>query len=284
MIRVVEVGPRDGLQNEPHIVPTATKVEFINFLSQAGVDEIEVSSFVSPKWIPQLADATEVFAGISRRAGLSYSALVPNLTGLERALRCNPDRVAIFTASSESFSQKNVNSSIDGTFERFAPVLQKARSLSLPVRGYISTVFWCPYEGRMPPERTLEVAQRLLDGGCSSVSLGDTVGKATPDEVREVLDHMLPVIGTEFIALHFHDTFGRAAANVAAGYVMGIRQFDASAGGLGGCPYAGPQACGNIATQTLVRTLRQLGAEVRIDLDKLRQAAAVVSPYIARRR
>ncbi len=280
MIRIVEVGPRDGLQNEKHIVPTDRKVAFIDELSETGVHEIEVSSFVSPKWIPQLSDASEVFSKIKRKPGVCYSALVPNLRGFERALPSHPDQVAVFTAASESFSKKNVNIDIDGTFARFAPVLERARALSLPVRGYISTVFWCPYEGRVAPQKTVDVAHRLLDGGCVSLSLGDTVGKATPNEVREVLEAMLSSVDAKFIALHFHDTFGRAAANVRAGYAMGVRQFDSSAGGLGGCPYAGPKAPGNVATGTVVETLRDLGVDVSVDTAKLRSAFEVVAPFV----
>jgi len=280
MIRIVEVGPRDGLQNETETVPAAAKVAFIDALSASGVDEIEVTSFVSAKRVPQLADAEQVFSQIKRRDGVSYSALVPNEQGLERALPLKPDRVAVFTAASETFSQKNVNASIDETFERFVPVIQGAKQAGIAVRGYVSMVFWCPYEGKIEPEDALKVTERLLELGCEEISLGDTVGKATPEEVHEVLDVILARVAADKLALHFHDTYGRAARNVIAGYEKGIRVFDSAAGGLGGCPYA-PGAPGNIATEVMVRALREAGAEVSTSLDALAVARRVIAEHIA---
>lgn len=281
MIRIVEVGPRDGLQNEKAIIPTATKVAFVDALSQTGAQEIEVSAFVSPDWVPQLADAHEVFAAIQRRPGVIYSALVPNERGLDRALAAKVDRIALFTAASNTFNQKNVNTTIDGTFLRMTPVFKRAQALGLPVRGYISTAFWCPYEGHIDPVRTLEVARRLRDLGVQEISIGDTIGKATPSEVRILLELIMPeLVGTP-VALHFHDTYGRAAMNVVTAWEMGITTFDASVGGLGGCPYA-PGAPGNVSTERVVRTLRAEGADVPIDLDALERAWKVVAGVMGR--
>lgn len=277
MIFITEVGPRDGLQNEAKIIPAATKIELIDLLSQSGVQEIEVTSFVSPQWIPQLADASEVLTGITRNPDVCYSVLVPNAKGMQRALPCKPDQVAIFAAVSETFSQKNVNTSIDGAFERFTPILELAKEASIPVRGYVSTVFWCPYEGRMPVNEAVAITERLLALGCERVALGDTVGRATPDHVAEVLDAMLAKIDPDRLAMHFHDTFGGAAANVRVSLQRGITRFDASVGGLGGCPYAGPGAPGNVATETVVRTIREAGHEVAVDLEILAEARALVN-------
>ena len=255
MIRIVEVGPRDGLQNEKATLPTATKVAFIDALSEAGLDEIEASAFVSPKWIPQLADAEQVFAQIVRRPGVVYSALVPNEQGLERALRAKADKVAVFTAASETFNLKNINASIAGSIERFKPVVAGAKTAGLPVRGYVSTAFVCPYEGPIKPEQVLPVVEALAELGIEDISIGDTIGKATPADVDALLDQLLPRIPAEQLALHFHDTYGHAVENVIAGYKRGIEAFDASAGGLGGCPYA-PGAAGNVATEAVVKALR----------------------------
>ncbi|HEU5220164.1 MAG TPA: hydroxymethylglutaryl-CoA lyase, partial [Gemmatimonadales bacterium] len=228
-VRIVEVGPRDGLQNEARQVPTEVKVQFVDALSQCGLDEIEVSSFVSPKWVPQLADAEAVFAGIHRVPGIVYGALVPNEQGLERAERARAGKVAVFTAASETFSRKNTNATIAETLVRFAPVVRRAR---VPVRGYISTAFHCPYEGPVQPARVLGVARALLDLGCAELSIGDTIGKATPSEVSRLLQRLIPVVGeVSRLALHFHDTFGQAVENARAAYDQGIRIFDASAGG-----------------------------------------------------
>jgi hydroxymethylglutaryl-CoA lyase len=249
VIRLVEVGPRDGLQSISQFVPTATKVAYVNALSRTGLTDIEVSSFVSPKWVPQLADAEEVFQQIERRPGVRYHALVPNLQGLERATAARVDVVAVFTAASETFSRKNTNGSIADTLERFAPVIAAS---PVPVRGYVSTAFSCPFEGPVAPEQVRRVAVALLALGCSEVSLGDTIGRATADQVRRLLEVVLPEVPVERLALHCHDTFGQAVANVLAAAEMGVAVFDGSAGGIGGCPYA-PGAPGNVSTEALVR-------------------------------
>jgi hydroxymethylglutaryl-CoA lyase len=246
---LVEVGPRDGLQSLAGFVPTGVKVEYVNALSDTGLRDIEVSSFVSPKWVPQLADAEEVFQRIDRRAGVRYHALVPNLQGLERAVAARVDIVAVFTAASETFSRKNTNASIAETLERFAPLIPAS---PVPVRGYVSTAFSCPFEGPVAPERVRQLALALTALGCREISLGDTIGRATPDQVRALLDLILAEIPVERIALHCHDTFGGAVDNVLAAAAMGVQVYDSSAGGIGGCPYA-PGAPGNVSTEALVR-------------------------------
>ena len=275
-IRLIEVGPRDGLQNEARFVPTDVKIAFVDALSECGFEEIEVSSFVSPEWVPQLADAAEVFAGIRRKPGVTYMALVPNEHGLERAQRARADKVAVFTAASETFSRKNTNASIAESLKRFKPVIRNA---DVPVRGYISTAFHCPYEGRIAPEQVLPVAKALSELGCSELSIGDTIGKATAQEVRDLLELLLPHTRTVTLALHFHDTFGAAIANVRAAAELGITAFDGSAGGIGGCPYA-PGAPGNVATQALVDAFE---GRTGIDRARLEQASAIVRPYLAGR-
>jgi hydroxymethylglutaryl-CoA lyase len=275
-VRIVEVGPRDGLQNEARPVPTEVKIAFVDALSTAGFDEIEVSSFVSPKWIPQLADAEAVFAGIRRAPGVAYMALVPNLEGLERAHAARVDKVAVFAAASETFSRKNTNASIAQTLERFRPVVARA---GVPVRGYISTAFHCPFEGPIAPERVLTVARALLKLGCTELSIGDTIGKATPDEVTRLLEVLWPaVLPSGNLTVHLHDTYGNAVANALAAHRMGIRVFDASAGGIGGCPYA-PGAPGNVATEALVLAFP---GQTGIDPERLRAASAIVAPYLSR--
>ncbi len=283
MIRVIEVGPRDGLQNESGTIPTDIKVAFVNALSGSGVDEVEVSAFVSPQWVPQLADASEVLGKIEHRAGVLYSALVPNEQGMDRAESAHLDKISIFTAASDSFNQKNVNTTIDGTFKRMAPVVRRAKGLGLLVRGYVSTAFWCPYEGQIEPSRTLQVTQRLFDLGVDEVSIGDTIGKATPSEVISLLELMLQHLGADKLALHFHDTYGRAVQNVLAAYGLGITMFDASVGGLGGCPYAAG-APGNVATEVLVDALLAHGASVAVDPEALIAARAIIAPYVSRLR
>jgi hydroxymethylglutaryl-CoA lyase len=273
-IRVVEVGPRDGLQNEKTIIPTEVKVAFVDALSAAGFDEIEVSSFVAPKWVPQLADAAQVFAAITRRPGVRYTALVPNEQGLERALDARVDKIAVFTAASETFTRKNINASIAESIERFRPVVTRS---PVPVRAYVSTAFHCPFEGPVAPERVLEVAERLSAIGCADLSIGDTIGKATPEEVRRLLDLFLPRFGPERLAMHFHDTYGRAGENARVSAEAGITVFDASAGGIGGCPYA-PGASGNVSTQALVDLFP---GRTGIDRSALDAASAVVRPYLS---
>ncbi len=281
MIRIVEVGPRDGLQNEKTILPTEVKVALVDALSDARPAEIEVSAFVSPKWVPQLADAAEVFRRIARAPGVVYSALVPNLQGLERALEVGVRRVAVFTAASETFNRKNINASIDESFERFAPVLERARREGVEVRGYVSTAFWCPYEGRVMAARAVEVIRRLIDAGVQEVSVGDTIGKAVPGEVRELLERLLPHVPASRLAMHFHDTYGGAVVNVLESHRMGIGTFDSSVAGIGGCPYA-PGAAGNVATEAVVRALRGAGAGVEVDLGALGAARDLLAAALGR--
>jgi len=270
-IRIVEVGARDGLQNETAPVPTETKIAFVDALSGTGVDEIEVSAFVSPRWVPQLGDAEEVFRRISRRQDVAYSALVPNEKGLERALEAWVDKVSVFTAASETFNRKNINTSIGGSIRRFLPVVEGARGAGLSVRGYVSTAFWCAFEGKIAPEATVDVVERLVDLGVHEVSISDTIGKASPDEVQKLLDLLLPRLSSDRIAMHFHDTYGRGVENVLASWSYGLRIFDASVGGLGGCPYA-PGATGNVATEAIVEALEGEGETVGVDLRGLTQA------------
>ncbi len=273
-IHLIEVGPRDGLQNERKEIPTSVKVEFVNALSEAGLKEIEVSSFVSPRWVPQLADAEEVFRRIERHPGVVYSALVPNEKGLERALSVGVDKVCVFTAVSETFTQKNINCSVGESLERFAPVV---RSSPVPVRAYISTAFYCPYEGKMSPEAVADLTKRLLDLGCSEVAVSDTIGKATPEDVARVLDEVMEVCPLEKLALHFHDTYGNAIANALLAQERGVFRFDGSAGGLGGCPYA-PGAPGNVATEALVEAFE---SRTGLDAEKIRRCGEIVKHYLA---
>ena len=277
---MVEVGPRDGLQNEPVQIPTEAKVAFVNALSETGTSDIEVSAFVSPKWVPQLVDAKEVFEKIERNKDVTYSALVPNLRGFERAVDAGVDKVAVFTAASETFSGKNTNCSIEESFRRIESVVSAARRVDMPIRGYVSTAFWCPYEGRIEPVRAAEIIERLADYGVTDVSVGDTIGKAAPDEVRELLDEVLLRVPSEQIAMHFHDTYGRASQNVLASWEHGVEIYDACTGGIGGCPYA-PGASGNVATGTVVRTLRAAGAKVQIDLEALEVARLKIIEYLS---
>jgi hydroxymethylglutaryl-CoA lyase len=281
-VRIVEVGPRDGLQNEKATVPTDLKVAFVDALSRTGVDEIEVSSFVSPKWVPQLADAEQVFGAIRREPGVVYSALVPNEKGLERALAAGAGKVAVFTAASETFNRRNVNASIAESIERFRPVVAGARAAAVPVRGYVSTAFHCPYEGAISPAAVKDVTLRLLDLGADEISIGDTIGKASPREVRWLLDLMLADMGSARLALHFHDTYGMAIANALTAWEeYGVSTFDAAAGGFGGCPYA-RGATGNVATEDLVYALRANGATVTVDVDAVVGAARALSAAIGR--
>ncbi|HEY7348583.1 MAG TPA: hydroxymethylglutaryl-CoA lyase [Ktedonobacterales bacterium] len=278
-VRIVEVGPRDGLQNEKAQIPTAEKIKFIDLLSAAGFGAVEATSFVSPKAIPQLADASEVMAGITRRAGVNYPVLVPNQKGMERALAAGARSVAVFTAASETFAQHNIHATIAESLENFRPVIELARRESVPVRGYISTVFGCPYEGAVSPEKTLEVAARLLDLGVDELSLGDTIGVATPDQVVEVVSLLIRRVPLEKLGLHFHDTRGTALANVLTGLQLGVTTFDSSAGGLGGCPYA-PGAAGNLATEDLLYMLHGLGIETRVDLEKVVEATSFITAFL----
>ncbi|MEO7002847.1 MAG: hydroxymethylglutaryl-CoA lyase [Ktedonobacterales bacterium] len=271
-VTVVEVGARDGLQNESGVVSTADKIRFIDLLSAAGFAAIEATSFVSPRAIPQLGDAAEVMAGITRKPGVRYSALVPNVKGMERALAAGAQEVAVFTGASESFVQHNINTSIAGSIENFTPVVKMARTAGLRVRGYISTAFGCPYEGAVAPAAVAHVAELLLGLGVDELSIGDTIGVATPDQVVEVTQALLPLTPIERLAMHFHDTRGTALANVLTALQLGISIFDSAAGGLGGCPYA-PGASGNLATEDLLYLLRGLGAETGVDLSAVVEAS-----------
>ncbi|MBI2061403.1 MAG: hydroxymethylglutaryl-CoA lyase [Nitrospirae bacterium] len=281
-IRIVEVGPRDGLQNESRIVPTAAKVDFINELGRTGVVEIEAGSFVSPKWIPQLADSAEVLKSILRVAGVKYSALVPNEKGFERALECHVDKIAVFTAASETFNRKNINASIAESIDRFRPVVERAKREDLPVRAYVSTAFYCPFEGKIDPSKIVEVAGMLVDLGVLEISIGDTIGKAVPNDVRSLLDKLLTRTAPGVLALHFHDTYGTSISNILAAWEeYGIRTFDTSAGGLGGCPYA-PGATGNVATEDVVFALENSGARVSVDAAAAARAAWKIAAHLGR--
>src|SRR5215218_4801858 len=278
-VRIVEVGPRDGLQNESASISTADKIAFVNALSAAGHQAIEVSAFVSPKWVPQTADAAEVFAGIERRAGTRYSALVPNLAGLRRAMDAGVDEVAIFAAASESFSRKNINQSIDASLETYRAVCDKAREAGLRVRAYLSTAFGCPFEGAVDAAVVGRVAAALIDMGAYEVSVSDTIGIGHPGQVPVVVNAVAERVPLGQIALHFHDTRGTALANVLAALHLGVSTFDSSAGGLGGCPYA-PGATGNLATEDLVYMLDGLGIETGVSLDSVLAASQSIEPKL----
>jgi len=281
-VTVVEVGPRDGLQNEHVTVATADKIEFVNRLSAANLRVIEVSAFVSPKWVPQMADAADVFAGITRRPGTRYTALVPNLAGLDRALDAGVSEIAVFAASTETFSRKNINQSIAESLSTYRQVCDRAHAAGLRVRGYLSTAFGCPFEGAVAPERVAEVAARIVDLGVFEVSVSDTIGIAHPGQVPHVLDAVLVRVPVEKVALHFHDTRGTALANVLTSLPFGINTFDASAGGLGGCPYA-PGAAGNLATEDLIYMLDGLGIETGVSLNAVTEASAFIESTLDHR-
>lgn len=275
-VTVVEVGPRDGLQNEAAVVPSDVKIKFVDALSAAGLPVVEATSFVSPRAIPQLADAEAVLRGIHRRAGVRYPVLVPNERGLERALAAGAQEIAVFTAASETFNRKNINATIAESIARFAPVLKRAKELHLRVRGYVSTCFGCPYEGRVPPKQVVEVAERLLAIGVDELSIGDTIGVATPNQVIEVGEGLLDRVDVGRLAMHFHDTRGTALANVVTALQMGISIFDSSAGGLGGCPYA-PGASGNLATEDLLYMLAGMNIETGASLEKVVAATTLIA-------
>ncbi|WP_304458281.1 hydroxymethylglutaryl-CoA lyase [Alicyclobacillus sendaiensis] len=262
-----EVGPRDGLQNEPGVIDTAVKVELVERLMDAGLTSIEVSSFVHPKWIPQLADADEVFARIRRRPGVELSALVPNERGLARALAAKVDAVHVFMSASESHNLKNINKTIAETYPVLRPVIEGAKAEGLVVRGYVSTVFGCPYEGRVPVSQVLAVVERLFELGVDEVALGDTIGVAVPTQVADVVREVARIAPLDRISLHFHDTRGMAIANLYAGFLAGVRRFDGSVGGLGGCPYA-PGASGNVAMEDVLYLFHGMGAETGVDAER----------------
>lgn len=271
-VSIVEVGPRDGLQNEKALITTADKIAFIDHLTAAGHRTIEVSAFVSPKWVPQMGDASDVFAGITRRDGVRYTALVPNRAGLTRAIDAGVTEVAIFAAASETFSQRNINQSIAASLASYAEVCRDALAAGLRVRGYLSTSFGCPYEGAVSPAQVGALAGRLFDLGVFEVAISDTIGVAHPGQVPRVLEAVMAFVPLRQIALHFHDTRGTALANVLAGLDYGVTTFDSSAGGLGGCPFA-PGAAGNLATEDLLYMLNGLGIETGLDLAKVATAS-----------
>jgi hydroxymethylglutaryl-CoA lyase len=278
-MKIVEVGPRDGLQNETATVPTAAKVAFVDALSSSGVSEIEVSAFVSPRKVPQLGDAAEVFQRIRREDRVTYSALVPNQRGLDRALAAGVSKVSVFTAASETFNRRNINTSIAGSLKRLQPVVRRAVQAGIPVRGYLSTAFWCAFEGKIAPEAAVTVAESLISIGVDEVSISDTIGKATPTEVARLLDKLLLKIPADRIAVHFHDTYGRGVANALTSWEYGIRIFDASVGGIGGCPFA-PGATGNVATEAVVAALVRKGVAVPVDIKKLSHASRILDAFL----
>lgn len=280
-VRVVEVGPRDGLQNEKALIPTPQKIQFIHMLADAGLPVVEATSFVSPRAIPQLSDASEVMLGLTRRPSTSYPVLVPNVKGMERALAAGVRAIAVFTAASESFTRHNINTTIDESLANFRPVVALARQNGVAVRGYISTVFGCPYEGKVEVAQVLHVARALLEMGVGELSLGDTIGVATPNQVVDVIDLLVNdgSIPVSQLAVHFHDTRGTALANVLVALQLGISIVDSSAGGLGGCPYA-PGAAGNLATEDLLYMLHGMGIQTGVDLDKVVAASRFIAPLL----
>jgi hydroxymethylglutaryl-CoA lyase len=281
-VRIVEVGPRDGLQNETAWVPTPAKIALIDRLSATGLRSIEATSFVSPKWVPQLADAAEVYSGITRRPGVSYPVLVPNLQGYERAREVGAQEVAVFSAASEAFNRKNINASIDESIDRFLPVLEQAKRDGVRVRGYVSTVLGCPYQGEVPVADVVRVARRLHAAGCYEISLGDTIGIGTPGKARAMLRAVAADVPMQSLAVHFHDTRGQALANLLACLEEGVRVVDASVSGTGGCPYA-PGASGNVATEDVVYMLEGLGMRTGVDLAALVDTARWLADLLQRR-
>tara|TARA_R110000823_G_scaffold60123_1_gene143883 strand:- start:3424 stop:4320 length:897 start_codon:yes stop_codon:yes gene_type:complete len=281
-VRLVEMSPRDGLQNEPGpIIATHIKTELIDRLADCGLNHIESASFVSPKWVPQMGDASDVMAGIKRKKGVRYSVLTPNLKGFENALAAGVDEVAVFAAASESFSQKNINCSIAESLERFLPVMEAAKQHQIPVRGYVSTVLGCPYEGDIAPEQVAKVAKALAELGCYEISLGDTIGVGTPLKAKRMLEAVAAEVPIEKLAAHFHDTYGQALANLYAVLEEGIAVIDSSVAGLGGCPYA-KGASGNVATEDVLYLLNGLGIETGVDLDKLVATGEWISTQLKR--
>jgi hydroxymethylglutaryl-CoA lyase len=280
-VHIVEVGPRDGLQNEKQVVPTDTKLELIARLADAGLRDIEATSFVSPKRMPQMADHAELMRRLPRRDGVSYPVLTPNLQGFEAALQAGAREVAVFASASEAFSQRNINCSIAESIERFEPLMAAAQRAGLRVRGYVSCVVGCPYEGIVAAQRVADVAARLADIGCYEISLGDTIGVGTPGSVLRMLEAVSACTSVDRLAGHFHDTYGMAVANVHAAYTFGLRVFDSSVSGLGGCPYA-QGASGNVATEDLVYLLNGLGVDTGVDLDRLIDCSAWISSVLGR--
>lgn len=280
-VKIVEVGPRDGLQNEPEIVPAAVKIELIDLLSASGLSAVEAGAFVSSKWVPQMADSAEVLKGIARKPGVSYPVLVPNMKGLEAAQAAGAEEIAIFGAASETFTQKNINCSIDESMARFAPVAEAARSGGLRLRGYISCVLGCPYEGEVKPAVVVDVAARLREMGCVEISLGDTIGVGTPAAARAMVAAVAAEVPMAQLAVHFHDTYGQALANILACLEAGVVIVDSSVAGLGGCPYA-QGASGNVASEDLLYMLNGLGIETGVDLGKLVAAGRMICGHLGR--
>ncbi|NND83204.1 MAG: hydroxymethylglutaryl-CoA lyase [Gammaproteobacteria bacterium] len=281
-VNIIEVGPRDGLQNEAGTIALADKVELINRLSKAGYSHIEAGSFVSPKWVPQMADSGEVFNSIKRAAGVTYSALTPNERGLDAALEAGADCVAVFAAASEGFSQKNINCSIEQSIERFTPVLQRAQAAKVPVRAYVSCVIGCPYDGAIDSAQVASVASRLQQLGCYEISLGDTIGVGTPERVKEMVNAVSQQVPVQQLAIHCHDTYGQALANIYAALQCGIATVDSSVAGLGGCPYA-QGASGNVATEDVVYMLQGMGIDCGLDLQQVIDAGNFISQRLGRR-
>ena len=280
-VEIFEVAPRDGLQNEKQVIPTRDKIALIDLLSQAGFRRIEVASFVSPKWVPQMADGAEVLAGITRAPGVSYAALTPNMQGFERAMKAGVDEIAIFGSASEGFSQANINCSISESMERFMAISEAANVRKVKMRGYVSCVTDCPYDGPTPPKAVAGVVERLLSMGCYEVSLGDTIGRATPQSTERMLESVLEVADSAHLAGHFHDTGGQALENITVALKKGVRVFDAAIGGLGGCPYA-PGAAGNVATEATMTHLEALGFQTGLNREMLEKAAKMARGMRAR--
>lgn len=278
-VTIVEVGPRDGLQNEPAPIDTASKIALVDGLTAAGHTRIEAGAFVSPKWVPQMSDAAEVFAGITRGPGVRYSALVPNMAGLERAIAAGVDDIAVFAAASETFSRRNINTSIDESLSAYAEVARAAHAAGMGVRGYVSTAFGCPFEGNVPPDRVVAVTEALFEMGAGEVAVSDTIGIAHPGQVRALIETLARRVPLDRIALHFHDTRGTALVNVYAALDAGIAIFDSAAGGLGGCPYA-PGAAGNLATEDLLFMLDGLGIATGVDRARVAAASRMLEPKL----
>ncbi|WP_119420568.1 hydroxymethylglutaryl-CoA lyase [Desertibaculum subflavum] len=280
-VKIWEAGARDGLQNEPATVPTEVKVELIERLVDAGLQAIEATSFVSPKWIPQMGDNSEVMARLKRKPGVSYQALTPNLKGFEAAMAAGTPEVAVFAAATESFSKRNTNCTIAESLERFEPLLAAAKQQGVPVRGFVSVVCGCPFEGEVDPEKVADVTERLVKMGCYDVGLGDTIGTGTPIKVQRMVEACASRVGVEKLGVHFHDTYGQALANILAALELGVDKVDSSVGGLGGCPYA-PGATGNVATEDVVYMLDGMGIETGIDLKQLVRIAWWISDHLGR--
>jgi hydroxymethylglutaryl-CoA lyase len=281
-VTIIEVGPRDGLQNEAVFVPSSKKIELINLLSQSGLKQIEVTSFVSQQSIPQLADNELVFSSIKKIPNISYSALVPNEKGMLKAIKAQTQEIAVFTAASESFNQRNINCSIEESINRFKPVLELAKEHQIKVRGYISCALGCPYEGNITPQQVGQVTQKLLDIGVDEISLGDTIGVGTPKQTQAMLEEILPLVPLNQLALHFHDTYGQAIANIFASLCYGVHRFDSSVAGLGGCPYA-QGATGNIATEDVLYLMHGLGIETGVDIYKVVTAGEMICKVLGKK-